>query len=373
MGKDKYKTCCLFNVAAHYRAPIYKLMDKELNCDFFIGDEVLTPLKKMRYNELSGFKEELKNIHFGHMIWQRYAIKIIFKGYENYIITGEPACLTTWIILILARFTSKKTFLWTHGWYGRENKKKKFIKKLFYGLSTGVLLYGDYARDLMIREGYKPEKLHCIYNSLDYDLQIKIRKSLIKTDIFNNYFSNSNPVLCYVGRVQKIKKIDMIIESMIILKEKYNKCVNLVIVGEEIESTNIAELIRKNNLIDNVWLYGQCYEEEKLSEIFYNASLCISPGHVGLTAIHALTYGCPVITHDNFCNQAPEFEVINPGITGYFFEEGNTNDLALKIYNWLVFSPVNTNKIRNECYKVIDNRYNPHYQIALLKSVLTLN
>ncbi len=54
------KTCCIFNLAAHYRAPIYKLIDKELNCDFFIGDNVKSPMKKMNYPELSGFKYKHK-------------------------------------------------------------------------------------------------------------------------------------------------------------------------------------------------------------------------------------------------------------------------------------------------------------------------
>lgn len=49
------RICGIFNLAAHYRAPIYKLIDKELNCDFFIGDNVKSPMKKMNYQVLSGF------------------------------------------------------------------------------------------------------------------------------------------------------------------------------------------------------------------------------------------------------------------------------------------------------------------------------
>lgn len=366
------RVCCIFNLAAHYRAPIYKLIDREFQCDFYIGDKVSSSIKKMNYEELLGFKKELKNYYLiGNTYWQRGAIRTIFSNYKNYIITGEPICLSTWLILVLARFTSKKTYLWTHGWYGRETKIKKLIKKVFFGLSDHVLLYGDYARDLMIKECFKPNKLHCIYNSLDYDIQLEVRKSLNETDIFSEKFGNDYPVLCYVGRIQKVKRLDLLIESMVILKNKHKKPVNLIIVGKESEDTEIAEIVKKNELSDNVWFYGPSYDENELGTIFFNSSLCVSPGNVGLTAIHALTYGCPVITHNNFSNQMPEFEVINPGVTGDFFEENNVEDLAMKINGWLNLHPQNDDKIRNECYKVIDEKYNPHYQIELLKLLLS--
>lgn len=58
MGKN---ICCIFSVAPYYRAPIFNLMDKNLNCDFFLGDKMSTPILMMNYNDLNGFKEELNN------------------------------------------------------------------------------------------------------------------------------------------------------------------------------------------------------------------------------------------------------------------------------------------------------------------------
>ena len=365
------KLCGIFNFAPHYRAPIFNQIDKDLHCDFYIGDKVKSPMKKMIYDELSGFKKELKNSYIiGGAYWQEGALRTIFSDYKTYILTGDPYCLSTWLILLFARFTSKKTYLWTHGWYGNETKIIKLIKKVYFGLSNHVLLYGDYARDLMIKEGFKAHKLHCIYNSLDYDTQIGVRKSLKETDIFKEKFGNDFPVLCYVGRVQQSKRLDLLIESMVLLKDQYNKPVNLIIVGKESEKTGLRKLVEKNNLSGNVWFYGPCYDEEELGSIFYNSNICVSPGNVGLTAIHSLTYGCPLITHDKFENQGPEFESITPGITGDFFEENNINDLALKINEWLDLHPINNDITRKECFKIIDEKYNPHSQIKLLKCLI---
>ncbi len=51
------KICCILNLAPHYNAPIYKLLDQELKCDFFIGDRITSPMKLMDYYELKGLQE----------------------------------------------------------------------------------------------------------------------------------------------------------------------------------------------------------------------------------------------------------------------------------------------------------------------------
>lgn len=364
-------TCCIFNLAPHYNFPIYKKMDEELLCDFYLGDKLPYTIKRMDYKSLKGFKHELKNIFIiGNFYWQKGAIRILFKPYKNYIFTGEPFCLSTWIILFLAKFTGKQTFLWTHGWYGDETFIKKIIKKLFFKLSNHILLYGEYAKGLMLKEGFDVKRLHVIYNSLDVEEQISYRDKLTANNIYQNHFNNNNPVLLYIGRIQKIKKIDYIIEVLKNLKLK-GKFYNLILIGEEVEQTDLNLKISEYGLENQVWKYGSCYDERLLSNLIYNADLCVSPGNVGLTAMHTLVYGTPVITHQNFANQMPEFEVIIPGKTGDFFIEDSITDLELKITDWIENYSTLRENIRTNCYQVISEKYNPSSQVYLLKNLLT--
>ena len=119
-----------------------------------------------------------------------------------------------------------------------------------------------------------------------------------------------------------------------------------------------------------VWMYGPCYDDHILGSLFYNAHICVSPGNVGLTAIHALSFGCPVITHDNFPYQGPEFEAIRPGITGDFFEQGNIEDLKKKIKKWISITKEEREKIRQQAFQEVDTKWNRHYQTEVLKQVL---
>ena len=61
---------------------------------------------------------------------------------------------------------------------------------IFFKLSDGVFLYGNYAKNLMESEGIDSNKLHVIYNSLNNDLQLKIRKTLSPSEVFKDFFKN---------------------------------------------------------------------------------------------------------------------------------------------------------------------------------------
>lgn len=364
--------CCIFNLAAVYREPIYRLLDTKLDCDFYITKWRREPFKQMDYNKLSGYKKSGYKIDlvFG-FYWQTNTICLVFKRYNVYVITGEPYSVSNWLILVLAKFLGKKTIVWSHGWYGRENLVKFKVKKTFFNLSSIVLLYGEYAKGLMKEIGFNTSKLHCIYNSLDYNNQLRIRAELTLGDDFKKHFGNNLPVIMFLGRIQKSKKISLIFDAMALLFEQ-GIYLNAVIVGgtygEELEFDNL----KNSNLSEHVWFYGPTFSESIIGNFLYNSIVCVSPGNVGLLAIHSLTYGTPVITHNNFLFQGPEFEAIKDGVTGSFFIQDSIEDLASKIRFWIGLSPADRNRTREQCYSIVDLKYNPEVQYKKIKEAIDI-
>lgn len=365
---DKPIICCIFNQAAHYREPIYKLMDNELDCDFYITRWKINPFKQMDYHKLNNLKGVSKNIKIiGRFYWQSNAISHLFKPYRNYILIGDPNCISTWLILLLSLLLKKRIILWSHGWYGRESKPKSIIKKLFFGLSHHVLLYGNYAKELMIKEGFPANKLSCVYNSLDYDAQVALRNKLKPSDIYKYHFNNNYPTLIFTGRLTPVKRLDLLLDALAKLKSQ-SQYFNLILIGSGEKKDELLSLTKNLGLEENVWFYGACYDESIISKFIFNADLCVSPGNVGLTAIHAMSYGTPIITHNDFIHQMPEFEAIEEGISGTFFRAGDYNALAKSIFHWFSISH-DRELIRKNCFKVIDSKYNPHFQIEVLKNI----
>ena len=345
------------------------LMDKELPCDFYFGDSRPGGIKSFETSLLTNFKGTLHNRKIiGPLFWQSGVLGLLKKGYTDFITPGETYCLSTWVLLLIARLRHRRVFLWTHGAYGDEKGLKKWITKMRVKLASGVFLYGDYAKRILISYGANKEKLHTIFNSLDYDTQKQMREGIKPIKIYSDKFRNNNANIIFIGRLTKVKKLNMILEAMSLLK-KDRIGLNVIFVGDGAEKEHLKKIVLANGLENNVWFYGVCYDEQKISELIYNADICVSPGNVGLTAMHAMVFGTPVISHNNFSKQMPEFEAIEEGITGSFFKEDDVVSLSQTIKCWLLENR-NREKTRLACYKMIDDKYNPHNQIELLKKII---
>ena len=120
----------------------------------------------------------------------------------------------------------------------------------------------------------------------------------------------------------------------------------------------------------DVRFVGAVYDEERLGRCYHAADLTVSPGKVGLTAIHSLTYGVPVITHGNLDEQMPEVEAITPGRTGDFFTQHDAEDLARVIAGWLGAGR-DREMVTAACREVVAAKYNPLRQAELIDAAVS--
>ncbi len=343
-------------------------MEEKLDCDFYFGNRTFSKIKKLDYQEFHKEIKELKFFYINFFYWLLGASLICFKPYKKYVLTGEVYSVSNWSILILNKILGKKTYLWTHGLYGDEKGIKKILKKTFYHLADGLFVYGEYAINLLKNINIPEHRLHYIGNSLDYDNQLSIRKELEISPIYKDYFKNELPVLFFIGRLGTRKKLEMLIEAQQLTKK--TTPFNLVFIGDGADRENLEKLVNQYQLQKNVWFFGACYDEKIIAKLIYNADLCVSPGFVGLTAIHSMSFGTPVISHNNFHKQMPEFEAIQESVTGDFFEENDIEDLTEVIQNWLKKYPSKTEEVMENCFYKVDTKFNPYIQMEQFERIL---
>lgn len=160
----------------------------------------------------------------------------------------------------------------------------------------------------------------------------------------------------------------MLIEALNQLQKK-REFYNLVLIGDGEDRTKLKTMVDKYGLTNKVWFYGACFDEKLNAELLYNADLCVVPGDIGLTAIHAMTFGVPVISHNLFKYQGPEFEAIVSGVTGEFFEHDNIDSLCDTIRKWFKANNKMREEVRNACYSEIERHWTPVAQLDILKNV----
>lgn len=367
------KICCIFNIAPLYREGIYRRMDAdpELDFDFVAGEESTGGIALMDIRPLRGFRGYLHNVYRrgGKLVWQKGAIRKAFsKRYDAYILTGNPGIRSNWIIAAAARLLGRRVYLWSHGLHGDERGLRLRKNMWYFRLAGHLLLYGERSFRLLRERGYPAGRMTVIYNSLDYDKQAAIRNRIGDRSFIRNYFGNDLPLLVFVGRLTAAKRLDLLIEALAILAAEGRVC-NLVLIGDGPMRRELAENAERLGLADRIWFYGESYDDEMIGMFLYYSAACVSPGNVGLTAIHSLMFGTPVVTHDDGNKQMPEYEAIEPGVTGSLFAEGDAADLARAIRRWIELSPGEREAVRRACHAVISEKFNPARQMEILRSV----
>lgn len=361
--------CCIFGGGSLYRLPVYNLLAKKIDCDFYIGVERDDAgIKAYDYSELTNFKGEILHKRFGKFFWQKGGMKTWGMPYEYYFV-GGAYCLTSWVMILLSFFSKKKVVSWSHGLYGRESGLRKLVKVVFFKACYQCLVYNQRAKDLMIQCGINGGKIHVVYNSLDTDHILSIRSKLEKTELYKKIFANDNPNLVYIGRITQRKRLDLVLQAMKILLNKGTP-VNFLVVGKDIDGVGLEKMAGDMGLSTLVHLYGQCYDDDIIGEMFYNADVCVAPGNAGLIVINALSFGCPVITHDNLAYQTPEFEAIMPGVTGDFFHHDDADDLSAKIEAWAYNKSENDReRIMNNAFKEVDGKWNIYSEVSVFEGL----
>ena len=370
------KVYFITNIFPHYREALWReiLLSYNFNTKFFYSTNNPLSIKEgqLKSDSLNSKIRTVKGywLFKKYLIWQSDIVKVcLTEQFDSIVFLGEMNILSNWIGALICRIRRKRVLFWSHGFYGNESSLKYFFRKLFYKIANEHIVYEKRGKSLMINSGFKPQKVHVIYNSLDYENQKILFEKLKKSKVnpFAFFRNNTLPVFIYIGRLIESKKVDQLIHAFKNVN-KYKQLCNLLIVGSGPEGEKLKGLAKNEITSKTIHFYGACYDENIISNLIFNSICTVSPGNVGLTAINSFSYGTPVITHNNFENQMPEAEVIKEGITGFFFKENDIFSLELALIDVL------QSKIdfKEECRIVIDNYYNPNYQVKVLERVLLI-
>ncbi|WJR67333.1 glycosyltransferase [Neorhizobium sp. CSC1952] len=367
--------CVIYHHYPHYRAPILRELkiNGENNYEFWGDVEEISGINPFAGDEIV----EIKRLSFRRWgpVWILSGYwKVLFRNnLKVFIVLGNPNMPASWIIACVGRALGKKVLFWSHGWRKPEPPIKARIRNIYFRLCNKVLVYGKRAKSIAVAGGFPEKNVAVIYNSLDFDKSEKILKRIFmdedndagRPQLF--FEKRKNPVIICTARLIRSCRFDLLFEAAAEMKRR--DCpINILLVGDGPERMDL-EAMAKDLALD-VHFFGACYNEEVLGKLIYFSDLTVSPGKIGLTVIHSLTYGTPAITHGDMDFQMPEAEAIIPNVTGAFFERGNYLDLADKIQGWLDRS-TDRNFVRGACMAEIKEHWTPRNQRRLIDQAIS--
>jgi glycosyltransferase involved in cell wall biosynthesis len=130
-----------------------------------------------------------------------------------------------------------------------------------------------------------------------------------------------------VGRLIPAKKVDVLVDGFQKALSGLISDTKLIIVGDGPERARLAALVENYGIADRVEFRGEILDNVALAPLFAESLLTVSPGYVGLSVIHSLAFGVPVLVADNEPH-SPEVEVLVPGRNCEYFEADSAESLA---------------------------------------------
>ena len=373
--KRRKKIAVIYHDFPHYRSAIVETLASSKQYEYiFIGSErsVNPTIRSMVFSgDIKFLDAPCRKL--GVFLFQPSAYKHLAKEkIDGIILLGNAWHLSYWSICLRCLVLNKPVWMWTHGWINsREMWIKRQYRNLFYRLSKGLFLYGQRAKNIGLTYGFHENRLYVIGNSLDFSGMSKVFARIRETERSEIKRQLGLPVdksiIICSARLTALCRFDILIEAVAGLDSACDQVV-VVLVGDGPEREALER--QSESLGVDTRFIGACYDEEVIARYYHCSDISVSPGKVGLTAVHSMTYGTPVISHNNLDRQMPEIEAIEPGVTGDLYEYGNTKHLSEVILRWLNIKS-DRPEVIERCIRVIETRFSPAFQVKVIEKAIS--
>lgn len=369
---SKPRILVVYQYIALYRFPVFRSLARSEEFEFIFAAGTTGRGETPRY----GNEQELDDAEFNwfplknrwlpaNLLWQSGLGIVGNPNVDGVIFLGDMHYLSTWVGLLICKVLGKPAYLWTIGMHRPEGGIKLAIRRLFFGLANHIFVYGAYARGLMREVGVPDDKMTTIANSLDFDNQRRLHKSIASTSF---PIKDARLNLISIGRLTVRRRLDLLIEALALLVSE-GRDIHLRLIGDGPEMASLKDLSNRLSVTDRISFLGAIYDEEIVARHAYAADLCVVPGVIGLGAVHAHGYGLPVITCGDLAIQAPEAEIIVPGETGAFCPWDDLPALTQVLRDWMDAGH-KRDCVRAACLAAVERKWNPAKQRVLFETVL---
>jgi glycosyltransferase involved in cell wall biosynthesis len=366
-GKRRPRVAIVYHFFPHYRKGVFDAI-QHLDVDLtYFADPVerYQGIPSLNFGADRDFRpasvSALKSVSFQ---WRAVAAAMS-PEFDVLVLLANPNFLTTWLAALAGRLTGKRVLFWGHGFLSAKRSIKNYVRKLFFSLAHGQYLYGYRAKCIAQEFGFRARNLYVGFNSLDYQLQLEARRRLLHN--WKLCGPTGEVELLGVSRLTDRCEYDLLLMAVSVAERESGRKFHLTLIGGGPAEKRLRNLAAELEI--KVTFVGELYDENAVARYIFEADAVVSPGKVGLTAMHALMFGTPVISHSDMDRQMPEAEAIVHGISGMLFEYADLQGLADCLISIPDVFP-DRNVAREQCFRVVDEIYNPRKQCEVLADAI---
>ncbi|MEO0586728.1 MAG: glycosyltransferase family 4 protein [Planctomycetota bacterium] len=264
--------------------------------------------------------------------------------------------------LLKAKLMGVPTVLWGHGYSKAEAGWRKAGREGVAGLAKALLFYSKPTRDGYAKSGWDEQRLFVAPNALDHAPSAAAAAAWRdKPDELAKFKAehglDGGPVVLFVSRFEEANRLDLLIEAIDRLRAG-GSAVKAAIVGKgEPEGARLRAMIEAKGLGDRVVMPGAIYGEEAIAPWMLSADVFCYPANIGLSLLHAMGYGLPVVTSDDVASQNPEIAALEDGRNGLLYRHDDAGALA-EALGKLIGDRAERDRMAAEALATVEERFN---------------
>jgi len=185
---------------------------------------------------------------------------------------------------------------------GKKNTKKIF--DYFFGYimlkkASAVIAMNSYEENFYKKLGINKDKIFLVGNGINLEEIQKVNIGAFRKKLG---IESDSKIIMYLGRINKTKNIDIIINlaNKLILNNKSFKFKIIIIGPDEGDLSRLKKLAKKLNVLDSVYFYGPIYDIKSKYSALNDADIFIQPSKLEgfpTNVIEALALGKPVVVN----------------------------------------------------------------------------
>ncbi|WP_425104868.1 glycosyltransferase [Ancylobacter sp.] len=247
------------------------------------------------------------------------------------VLSGAPRNVSNMLMLAWARWRGARTVWWGQYWSSTSRTHRFLLRLLLMKLSHAILFYTDDEVDAY-RNGLGRGDLRpvdALNNGINVEPILAVRAP---------YVPGQRPrSLLFIGRLTEKAELGTLLDA---LARPELADVRLEIIGDGEERSSLEEKAAGLGLEGRIAWHGGMTDERAIAAIANRCRLFVYPGGVGLSLLHAMAYGLPVVVHDERWRHMPEIAAFHRARCGVNFERGNPVVLARAIAQALTVTEV---------------------------------
>lgn len=268
------------------------------------------------------------------LLWQagQFLPRNMSRG-DVVVVCGNPRVLSTYRLLFQA-IRRGVGLVWWSQWRGSGPERLSLrIRRHLMRLADVLLLYTDKEAEEAVRYGFSVDRVFATNNAVDTSEIGVLRESWHK-DRLESFLAtqglHGQKLLLFCGRLAPRCELPLAFQALALLRDRGLRP-HLAVIGDGPARSDFVSAAERLKVQGVVHWCGAIYEGERLALWFLGASAFVFPGTIGLSLLHALAYGLPVVTHGDPAFHGPEFAALQDGWNGLVFRRGEPGDLAAKL------------------------------------------